>query len=208
MTEKTKVGNSYLAQSPEEQEAVYDQWAAKYEIDLCGMGYRIPAVAAAVFARFVPLDCGPILDAGCGGGIQIEPLILAGYGSVTGIDFSRGMLDVAAQKGLYAELKQMALGGKLDFPDDTFAAVLSIGTITPKHAPPESFDDLIRITKTGGSLIFSLRNDPAQDPAYPAALERHTQAGNWLHRFSTEGFQSMPYGEPGVTHQVHVYEIL
>jgi hypothetical protein len=57
------------------------------------------------------------------------------------------MLEVARQKGIYSDLRQMALGGFLDFPDDSFSVVFSTGTITPKHAPPESFDDLIRVTK-------------------------------------------------------------
>ena len=208
MNEKTKVGRSYHVNSPEEQKALYDDWAANYENDLCAMGYRLPAVAAAIFTRFVPLHSGPILDAGCGGGIQSEPLVHAGYGPIVGIDFSPGMLEVAREKGIYAELRQMALGETLDFPDETFPVIFSIGTITPKHAPPESFDDLIRIAKPCGLFVFSMRNDPDQEPGYPAALEHHTEAGNWRHIFSTEGFQSMPYGQQEVTHQVHVYEKL
>ncbi|MBX2839472.1 MAG: class I SAM-dependent methyltransferase [Gammaproteobacteria bacterium] len=206
MNETTKVGDSYQTSSPEEQRTVYDNWAQEYEKDLCQMGYRIPAVAAAVFTRFVPLDCGPILDAGCGGGIQAEPLHHAGYGPITGIDFSEGMLDVAREKGIYAELRQMELGKRLDFEDQTFPAILSCGTITPRHAPPHSFDELLRIAKKGAFIVFSMRNDPNQEPEYPAAIERHTSKGHWQPLFATEGFLSMPYGEPTVSHQIHVYQ--
>ena len=208
MNEKTKVGLAYQTSTVEEQQAAYDDWAASYENDLCAMGYRIPAVAAAVFARFVTLTDGPILDAGCGGGIQSEALKLAGYGPFTGIDLSAGMLDIARSKCIYSELHQMALGGKLDFPDEHFAVVFSTGTITPKHAPPESFDDLIRITQTGGKIIFSMRDDDKQEPEYPATVKQHVEAGNWRHLFSTESFRSMPYGEPEISHQVHVYQKL
>ena len=208
MTQKTRVGLAYEANTVEEQKAAYDDWAASYESDLCQMGYRIPAVAAAVFARFITAPGGPILDAGCGGGIQSEALALSGYGPITGIDLSEGMLKVARSKGFYSELKQMALGGRLDFSDEQFAVVFSTGTITPKHAPPESFDDLIRITRTGGKIIFSLRDDVNQEPEYPQAVKRHEKAGNWRHLFSTESFRSMPYGEPEISHRVHVYEKL
>ncbi|MEM7564126.1 MAG: class I SAM-dependent methyltransferase [Pseudomonadota bacterium] len=208
MNIKTKVGQAYEAESIAEQQSAYDDWAGSYENDLCNMGYRIPAAAAAVFARFVKPPGGPILDAGCGGGIQAEPLVLAGFGPITGIDLSDGMLEVARAKGIYTELRQMALGGKLDFADEHFAVVFSTGTITPKHAPPESFDDLIRITKTGGKIIFSMRNDAAQEPEYPAAVQRHVDAGNWRVLYSTEGFHSMPYGEPEISHQIHVCEKL
>ncbi len=206
--EPTNVARSYAAETPAQQEAAYDSWADSYERELCAMGYRLPAVAAAVFTRFVPVGKAPILDAGCGGGIQAEALALLGYGPLTGIDFSAGMLAVARAKGLYAALHRMALGERLDFADDAFAATLSVGTITPKHAPPESFHELLRVTRPGGRIVFSLRDDREQDPAYPGAVRAHSEAGRWREVFSTDGFASMPYGEPEVTHRIHVYEVI
>ena len=206
MTE-TGVARSYRAETLEEQQAAYDSWAEQYEIDLCAMGYRIPAVMAAVATRFIPASATPILDAGCGGGIQAEPLAMLGYGPITGIDLSEGMLEVARAKNLYSELRQMTLGEKLDFPDDAFAAVISSGTITPHHAPPKSFEELIRVAKPGASIIFSMRDDPAQEPEYPEAVKALAEAGLWQEVFSTASFHSMPYGEPEITHRVHVYEV-
>ncbi len=203
----TDVSKSYQANSIEEQQAAYDDWALNYEADLCGMGYRIPAVIAAVFTRFVTKDASPILDAGCGGGIQAEPLAMIGYGPITGIDLSEGMLEVARGKGIYSELHQMMLGQRLGFEDNSFAAVISSGVITPKHAPPESFDELVRVAKPGAPIVFSLRHDSEQEPGYPAALERLEVAGAWRPLFCTEGFRSMPYGEPEIIHRVHVYEV-
>jgi len=204
----TKVGATYLANSPEEQKEAYDDWAQSYEQDLCAMGYRLPAVAAAIFTRFVSLKAGPILDAGCGGGIQTEPLKHVGYNRIIGIDFSPGMLDIAKSKKIYDELHCMALGQPLNFPDETFSATYSVGTITPKHAPASSFEELIRVTKKEGLLIFSLRSDAGQEPEYPAALKHHTQTGHWQSLYATEGFAGMPYGEPNIFHRIHVYRRL
>ena len=103
----TNVSHSYQASSLEEQQAAYDRWAKEYEADLCATGYRIPAMIAAVFTRFVAVGTAPILDAGCGGGIQSEALAMVGYGPITGIDLSEGMLDIARDKGIYVELRQM-----------------------------------------------------------------------------------------------------
>ena len=206
MTE-TGVARSYRAETLEEQQAAYDSWAKQYEIDLCAMGYRIPAVMAAVATRFISSSTAPILDAGCGGGIQAEPLAMLGYGPITGIDLSEGMLEVARAKNLYSELRQMTLGEELGFPDDAFAAVISSGTITPHHAPPKSFEELIRIAKPGAPIIFSMRDDPAQEPEYPEAVKALADAGRWQEVFSTASFHSMPYGEPEITHRVHVYEV-
>ncbi|MGI9499284.1 MAG: class I SAM-dependent DNA methyltransferase [Geminicoccaceae bacterium] len=198
----------YGAKTRDEQEATYDAWSAQYERDLFAMGYRLPAVAAAIFAQHVPVDVGPILDAGCGGGLQAEPLVTLGYGPIVGIDLSAGMLAVAREKGLYAELRQMALGGRLDFSDNRFAAILSIGTITPGHAPAESFDDLIRIARPRAPIVFSLRSDGGQDPKYPEACARLEADKQWRRIVSTAEFVTMPYSEPEIKTRVHVYEVL
>ena len=201
-----KVLKSYAATSPDDQQATYDDWADSYERDLCAMGYRLPAIAAGAFARFVPLDTAPILDAGCGGGIQAEALALLGYGPLIGLDLSEGMLEIARSKGIYAALHQGALGQQLDLPDDSMGAVLCIGTITPNHAPPESFDGLLRVARPGAPIVFSLRDDPAQDPAYHERVAALTKARAWREIWSSVSLHSMPYGAEEVTHRLHVYQ--
>lgn len=205
---ESMIDRVYGAKTRDEQEATYDAWSAQYERDLCAMGYRLPAVAAAVFTRYVPVDTTPILDAGCGGGLQAEPLVALGYGSIVGIDLSAGMLAVARKKAIYADLHQMALGERLDFPDKSFAAIFSMGTITPRHAPAESFEGLIRVARPKASIIFSLRSDPGQDPKYPETCARLEADKRWRHVASTAEFVTMPYGEPDIKTRVHVYQVL
>ena len=201
------VAKSYTARSTADAEVAYDDWSSNYETDLCKAGYRIPGHIAAVFTRFVPLEATPILDAGCGGGLQAEALSLTGYGGFTGIDFSEGMIGIARGKGIYEDLRRMVLGQPLDLPDDHFEAVLCAGCITPGHAPPHSFDELVRVCQPGKPIIFSLRDDPAQDPAYPAAVKRLEDAGAWKRIFVSASFHSLPYGEPEITHRIHVYKV-
>ena len=196
MTKDSKVQAVYAAQTPEAQRAAYDDWAQSYEQELMAMGYRIPAIAAGLFGRYVPKDSTPILDAGCGGGLQAEPLALMGYRHLTGLDLSQGMLDIAASKGIYDTLVQHPLGGGLPFDKNHFAATISCGTITQGHAPPSSFADLIHVTRPGGLIIFTLRDDPGIDPAYQAAVTQHKDAGDWRVLEVTEATATMPYGEP------------
>lgn len=201
------VAQVYSAKSQDAQEAAYDDWAETYERDLCRMGYRAPWMTAAVFGRFVTPECGPILDAGCGGGLQCEPLAALGYGPITGIDLSEGMLSVARAKGLYAELRQMAMGSGLDFAPQSFGAVLSVGTITPGHAPASSFADLVTVTRPGGTIVISLRSDDGVGPEYWQACTDLETDGRWARRFSSDPFLAMPYSEPDVACRVHVFEV-
>lgn len=198
----------YAATNQDESEKAYDAWANRYDADVFNFGYRIPAVAAAVFGRFVSLESSPILDAACGTGLQTEPLVLAGYGPFIGFDLSTEMLAIAKRKGLYESLHKMALGGGLDFDADSFPVTLCVGAISPGHAGPKSFVDLIRVTEPGGLVIFSLRVDQGQDPEFPEAVAEHERQRDWKRRFATEGFPSLPTGEPDVAHAVYVYEVL
>ena len=197
----------YGASNRQESQAAYDEWAATYDNDLQAYGYRVVEVAAEVWDRFVPRDAGTILDAGCGTGLQAESLHGAGFEPIVGIDLSEGMLNVARRKNIYAELHRMALGERLAFADNSFANTISVGTITPGHAPPHSFDELIRVTEQGGLIVFSLRVDDAQDPAYLTAIAEHEKNNRWTPVFESEPFVSMPVGEPEVINQVFVVRV-
>ena len=197
----------YSATSVEEQKVAYDAWAETYDADLLSWGFRLPAIAAATFARFVDPDCGPILDAGCGTGLQSDPLVAMGYGPIVGIDLSPGMMETAARKGIYTELLPMQLGTPLHFDDDRFAATLAIGCITPGHAPASSFDELIRVTRPAGHIVFSLRVDSGQAPGYPQAIAAHRRAGRWCERWRTPTFLMLPELEPEIEHAVFVYQV-
>jgi SAM-dependent methyltransferase len=204
---KTAVSKSYHAESPKEQQNAYNEWAKNYEPDLCAMGYRVPAMIASVFVRFVDEGTSPILDAGCGGGIHAEPLAMLGYGPMVGIDFSEGMLEIARTKNIYSELRLGTLGETLDFPSNHFSAVISAGVITPKHAPPHTLEELIRVAEVGAPIIFSLRDDPLQDPEYPEMLIKLESEGKWESIFKSNSFHTLPYAEPEITHRIHVYKV-
>ena len=90
------LGHVYDVDGPEAAQNAYNDWAAGYDADNVGKGYRIPWLAAAFFARHVPLGSGPILDAGCGTGLVGEALSILGYDNVVGVDLSPEMLKLAS----------------------------------------------------------------------------------------------------------------
>ncbi len=204
----TRLGQAYDAATPEAAKEKYNAWADSYETELMAGGYRLPWIMAAAVAAHVPRDAKPLLDAGCGGGLQVEPLHLLGYRGFTGLDLSPGMLDVARGKGLYDELIEAALGGPLPFAEGRFAATMTAGTITPGHAPPEAFDELVRVTRRGGILIYSMRHDAGQEPAYLDAIARYEAEGAWREIYRTPVFHTIPVGAPEVMNAVHVCEVL
>ena len=197
----------YSSRTIQELEERYDAWAQDYEHDVSNFGYKSPDVITRLIGRYVEKQDGPILDAGAGTGILGQRLASCGYNNLSGIDLSRAMLDVAQEKGVYRELQQMVLGDHLDFSDNHFSAVISMGVFTENHAPPESFDELIRITKPGGHIVFSVRSDTGINKVYQDKQDALLNEGKWELVEATNPFQCLPQATPGVLNQVFVYKV-
>ena len=131
-----------------------------------------------------------------------------GYGNLVAMDLSRGMLEESRKKGVYRELHQMVMGEPLDFATGAFDAVISVGVLTVGHAPASSLDELVRVTKSGGHIVFSLRPDVWEDSGFKEKQERLVADGKWQLAEVTEPFQPLPKGEPEVFHQVWGYRVI
>jgi predicted TPR repeat methyltransferase len=199
----------YGAQSNNELRAIYDDWAQAYDQDLQALGYSYPPAIAGLVGRYVRERDAPILDAGAGTGIVGEVLAILGYTQLTGIDLSDGMLAVARAKGVYAELKNQTLGERLEFPDDAFAAVVSAGVLTSGHAPPACFDELIRVTRPAGHLIFTLSVPVYEAGGFRAKLEALSRQGVWRTREITPTWCALPRAtaEAAVMARAYVFQL-
>jgi SAM-dependent methyltransferase len=200
----------YGAKSNDELRAIYDDWAGQYDRDLQAFGYSYPPAIAGLVARYVRELDAPILDAGAGTGIVGEVLAILGYTRLTGIDLSDGMLGVARAKGVYGELRNQVLGEPLDFAEDQFAAVVSAGVLTTGHAPPSCFDELIRVTRPGGHLIFTLTVPVYEDGGFKAKLEELAAQGLWRAIETTPAWRALPRApsETSLLARAQVFEVI
>ncbi len=197
----------YEATSDKELEDRYDQWAADYDSDLAAeFAWNAPQNATAVFVKHVDKSAH-ILDAGAGTGLVGECLAEVGYKDLVAMDLSQGMLDEAKSKNLYNAFHQMALGGTLDFATGEFDAVISVGVFTQGHAPANSFDELARITKPGGLILFSLRVDIYESGGFQRQQTGMEDSGVWELAEMTEEYQPLPKGEPEVWHRIWAYRV-
>jgi SAM-dependent methyltransferase len=197
----------YAARTPAELTAEYDRVAEAYDAALVeGHEWRMPEIMAGLAAWLLPREAR-ILDAACGTGLVGESLRRFGFRDVHGLDLSAGMLAVAARKGVYSGLTESALGGSLPFADGEFDGFVVCGAFTPRHAPPESLAELLRVTRAGGYAIFSLRADVPQ-PEFAATIGRLTAAGRWRLLHAGAEFQSLPTAEPHVRNFLSVYTVL
>ena len=207
MENLNKVQWVYSSQNNQELAERYDQWAKDYDADLDqDFGWIAPQRVAEFFSKHVPKDAR-ILDAGAGTGLAGEILSSLGYGEIVAMDLSQGMLDEAEKKGVYREFHRMVMGDTLDFPSDSFGGVITVGVLTVGHAPASSLDELVRVTRPGGYIAFSLRPDVYEESGFKEKQTELESTGKWKLAEVSEPFQALPVGEPDVFHQVWVYQV-
>ena len=208
MKRKDRVQWVYSSRDTEELSKRYDEWAKDYDADLDEeFGWIGPQRAAEIFASHVPKEA-KILDAGAGTGLVGEVLARLGYKDLVAMDLSPGMLEEARKRNVYQEFHQMVMGEPLDYATDSFDAVVSIGVLTVGHAPASSLDELVRVTKPGGYIVFSLRPDVYENSGFKEKHKELETAGKWQLAEASEKFQTLPKGEPDIYHQVWVYRVI
>ena len=207
MTQNNRVQWVYSSQNEQELEERYDQWAEEYDADLeTDYGWISPQRTSETLAKYVEKG-GSILDAGAGTGLVGECLHQLGYGNMTAMDLSTGMLEVARRKNIYQTLDQMTMGERLDYDTDQFDASVVVGVFTQGHAPASSLDELVRVVKPGGHIAFSLRTDTYLENGFKDKMDALESAGLWKLVEATDTYQPLPKGEPEVLHQVWVFQV-
>jgi MFS family permease len=206
-TQPVELGRLYGAADLDELRAEYDRIAPSYDVGVGeAMGYASPRAVTAVAERLLERDAH-ILDAGAGTGLLGEELSRAGFKRVDGFDMSARMLGEAARKGVYGDLRAGTLGSRLDYETAAFDGVLVCGVLTTRHAPATSLDELVRVTRRGGHVIFTLRSD--QDvPGFADKIGELERARRWQQVERGEEFQALPGGEPEVRVRVWAFRVL
>lgn len=193
--------------SREQYRVEYARWAKTFDRELLEeWEYRLPAAVCELFKKYVKKRDAMVLDAGVGTGIAGEVLRKQGYNKLYGLDLSPEMLEQAGRKKIYQGLEEMVLGEELRFPDNHFDAVLSVGTIG--LAPKESFDELIRVTKPGGVIVFSIRVTRYGQGGFKEKQRSLENDGKWKLLERTPAFVGLPGYALGVLHYGFAYQIL
>ena len=146
----------------------YDLWSETYD--------STPNPVVAMDSRhtiklLAPAGGELILDAGCGTGRNLKPLLLAGSTAV-GIDFSHRMLQVARRQLETSPVALADLQASLPFCSRSFDAVLC--ALIGEHLSDLRvvLDEFYRILKPGGRLVFSVYHPEMSAAGIEANFER------------------------------------
>jgi predicted TPR repeat methyltransferase len=207
MSKEDRLKWIYSSKNTEELAERYDEWAESYDKELEeDYGWQIPQLMAEELSGFTPVNAR-ILDAGAGTGLVGQFLGSLGYGNLVAMDLSSEMLNKAREKDVYQEFHQMDMGETLDFPDDSFDAVVCAGVLTFSHAPAKSLYEMVRVTKPGGHILYSLRTDAYESMGFEGITEELESRQKWK-LVEKKGHQSFAQKEQDVVHDIWIYEVL
>jgi len=130
----------------------YDLWAETYDTTANPV---VAMDARDTMALLAPARGERILDAGCGTGRHLGALLEAGSEPI-GIDFSSGMLSVARRRYPSVPFITGDVGERLPFETGYFDAILC--ALIGEHLTDlaVTFDELHRVLREGGRLVFSV----------------------------------------------------
>lgn len=155
MSDKPDLDKAYALETPEDNLALYADWAATYDTGFAiDMDYRLPQIVAMILAEHTPQ--GPILDVGAGTGLVAQAFAMRGNVEMHALDISPEMLAVAMNKGLYARAIQADLTLPLMLEPEIYNAVVSSGTFTHGHVGPAALDRLLRVAKSGAVFVLAI----------------------------------------------------
>ena len=161
MGHRTEIHDKVLnAKSLQDISEAYDVWSKTYDQDLLdNFGYQAPARSVELLSKYLPIDEALVLDAGCGTGLVGQLLVKVRKFQIDGVDYSQSMLAEAKAKGCYRALQQVDLNQPLQIVADTYDAVICIGTFTLGHVQPDALHEMLRITKSGGRICLTVRDE-------------------------------------------------
>lgn len=150
-------------------QASYSRWAPVYDNTFGAL----TNVARRRAVDYINTRPGSVLEVGVGTGLALQ--FYKPYMQVTGIDFSKEMLQKAIAKvermklSHVKELRQMD-ARSLDFPDNHFDTVTAMHVLSVVPEPEKVIAEMARVCKPGGQVVIS--NHFAREKGVLAAIER------------------------------------
>jgi ubiquinone/menaquinone biosynthesis C-methylase UbiE len=105
-------------------------------------------------------------------------------------------VDIAKKKNVYSDVKVLNMHERpFAFEDNQFAAVNCLGVLTYVENVPKVLREFIRITKPGGLVIFSHRDDMATEPEFVEKFEAIEKDNLWEKIFISDPEPYLPENE-------------
>ena len=170
----------YKLKTTDEVMKYYDEWGVenKYDQDMVDWKYSGPKETVEVFKKYAENIDIKIYDAGCGTGLVGAELKKFGYNYYDGADLSQKLLDLVP-KDLYQKLSKADLNKPIEIQDNTYDAVMCVGTFTFGHVKPHALNEFVRITKNEGLICFTINEGIYEEYGFDKKIKELSDNSQW-----------------------------
>ena len=160
--EDARSWTKYPAVTPDEIAKQYRSLAYGYDRNMDDIGFQTPSQLSLILSLMaIEGSDAPILDVGCGSGITGQVFRDHGFTNIHGCDLLTEMLWIAMQKDLFKTLTKCDMHELKSHLPGGFDIVSCLAVLDHSDRPVEVIRQLIDITRPGGMIIFSERDDLA-----------------------------------------------
>ncbi|XP_052279196.1 methyltransferase-like protein 27 isoform X2 [Dreissena polymorpha] len=154
--------------APEEVAEYYTTWAEnqQYDLDLDPSVYMGPSIVAKEAAKCFEENREKVrlIDIACGTGRVGKELSTYGFKSIDGVDPAEGMLKQCQTSHIYTNLyKEFVCEKPLPIAEGTYDCAVCSGGFGEGHIPCSGLQEMARIVKSGGLIIFMMRKEYMKD---------------------------------------------
>ena len=158
---------------------VYEEWAKNYDTDNDNLlGTVSQPQCVKLVAKELEHKTAEMIDIGCGTGLVGEQLKALGFKNFDGIDISEKMLEFAKTRG-YRKLQLGSLTKKLPINDSVYDVTFCVGVFTHGHVKSDRVSELIRITKPGGLICFTVNEGVFEEYGFKDTIVEYEKKKNW-----------------------------
>ena len=179
--QETYITYDQFATDPVANAQHYNNWAHKYDEMHTKAGFNDPYWLARVSlenlaqSNLLSSKDAKLIDFGCGTGRLGVELKKQGYTNIAAVDGSTEMLTIANEKGCYNWTDALLIGCEPMIDEllyregengSGFDAAFASAVMLPGHFPNTCFEEMLKVLRPGGYLIFSIRDvyfDPTTD---------------------------------------------
>ena len=203
------VGNKvpiYKLKKTDEVMKYYDEWGEenKYDKDMVDWNYTGPKETTETFIKHCEDKDAKIYDAGCGTGLVGVELKKYGFKNFYGADLSQKLLDLVPND-LYKKLNKVDLNKPIEEKDNTYDAIMCVGTFTFGHVKPPALDEFIRITKNKGLICFTINEGIHEEYGFDKKINQLKKDNKWK---EIEFFKSNYIASKDVNAWLGLYEVI
>ena len=163
---------AYALKNDDDAKLLYRDWANTYDQTMMdGLKYLTPSKTAELLATSGLDRAANVLDIGAGTGLGAQQLAIHGFFNIDALDYSPEMLATASRKTfngkqVYQNLIEADLNEPLPLKDQSYDAMLCIGTFTHAHVGAGCLPELFRALKVGGLFACTVHKDVWQKSGF------------------------------------------